>query len=243
MKKNTFDYQKWQNERKYFQQEGVKKEELELEPFFNIQEDIKKQILTEGDPSSEVKFIAGVDVAYNEVAQRVVAGLAILDAITLECVETAICEDRICFPYIPGLFSFREIPPILKAFEKLRIQPDLIVCDGQGMAHPKGVGMACHLGIELQIPSIGCAKSRLIGEFEAPGEERGASTPLLFEGQEVGKVVRTQTEVKPVFVSVGHMISLETACQWVLRLSPNYRLPETTRAADHLVNQTMKQLF
>jgi deoxyribonuclease V len=164
----------------------------------------------------------------------------VLDTNTLELLETQISIEEISFPYVPGLFSFRELPPLLNAFEKLTIKPDLIVCDGHGIAHPRRFGLACHLGVTLNLPSIGCAKTKLIGDFLPVEQTRSQMSDLLINEDVVGKVLRTQHNVKPVFVSIGHKISLDTAVDWVLKLSPKYRLPETTRQADQLVNKTLK---
>jgi deoxyribonuclease V len=170
-----------------------------------------------------------------------VGALVVLDAETLEVVDQAIHEMEITFPYVPGLFSFREIPPLLEAYRKLSLKPDLIVCDGHGVAHPKGAGMASHLGIELGVPTIGCAKSRLIGGYDRVGEKRGSFSSLMLGDKEIGRVLRTRDGIKPMFASVGHLISLDTACEWILKLCPQYRQPETTRKADALVRTVMKE--
>ena len=141
------------------------------------------------------------------------------------------------------MFSFREIPPILEAYKKLEIKPDLIVCDAQGIAHPKNMGMASHLGLELDIPTIGCAKKRLVGVYDKSklGQKRGSTENLVWDSEIVGVALRTQDNIKPMFVSIGHKISLETAIKWVLKLCSQYRQPETTRQADQLVNQLLKE--
>ncbi len=190
----------------------------------------------------DVRHVAGIDVAYDQEDDRLVAAVVILDANSLEVVETASAVGAPSFPYIPGLFSFREIPPVLEAFEKLETVPDLIVCDGQGLAHPRRFGLASHLGLLLGVPSIGCGKTRLIGEYDEPDSARGSSSPLIHEGDRVGDVLRTQSGVKPIFVSPGHLISPETACAWILKLAPHYRLPETTRQADQLVRRELARI-
>jgi deoxyribonuclease V len=212
-------------------------------PYYIEQERIRKEVVQENVISEKIKYIAGVDVAYNEQEQRMVGAIVVLNTQTLEVVDQAIHEMDITFPYIPGLFSFREIPPILEAFKKLTIKPDLIVCDAHGIAHPKGVGMATHLGVELDIPTIGCAKKRLVGYYnkEELGEERGAMQDMIWASEKVGVALRTQDNVKPMFVSIGHKIDLDTAIEWVLKLCTKYRLPETTRQADQLVNKVMKE--
>ena len=204
-----------------------------------MQATLAKQVITHNEFNS-INTVAGVDVAYHEQSNQVVGAISVLDANTLELLETQVSIEEISFPYVPGLFSFRELPPLLNAFEKLTIKPDLIVCDGHGIAHPRRFGLACHLGVALNLPTIGCAKTRLIGDFLPVEQTRGQMSDLLINEGVVGKVLRTQHNVKPVFVSIGHKISLDTAVDWVLKLSPKYRLPETTRQADQLVNKTLK---
>jgi deoxyribonuclease V len=140
------------------------------------------------------------------------------------------------FPYIPGFLSFREIPAVLDALEKLCPMPDLILCDGQGLAHPRRFGLACHLGVLTGIATIGVAKTRFIGEHSEVGLDRGSWQPLLDKGETVGAALRTQTKVKPVYVSIGHKVNLTAAIDCVLRCAPKYRLPETTRSADKLTS-------
>lgn len=210
--------------------------------YYRLQEALVTRIIKENKIDLPIKYIAGADVAYDEESQHMVAGLVVFDADSFEVVEEVVHIMDITFPYIPGLFSFREVPPLLEAFSKLKIKPDLIVCDGHGVAHPKGVGLASHLGLELDIPTIGCAESRLVGSYKPLANGRGAFSPLIIKGNEVGRVLRTQDNVKPMYVSVGHRISLDTACNWVLRLCVNYRQPETTRAADSLVRKYLKNV-
>ena len=204
-----------------------------------LQASLAKQVITYNEFNS-INTVAGVDVAYHEKSNQVVGAISVLDADTLELLETQVSIEEISFPYVPGLLSFRELPPLLNAFEKLTIKPDLIVCDGHGIAHPRRFGLARHLGVALNLPTIGCAKTRLIGDFLPVEQTRGQMSDLLINEDVVGKVLRTQHNVKPVFVSIGHKISLDTAVDWVLKLSPKYRLPETTRQADQLVNKTLK---
>ena len=154
----------------------------------------------------------------------------------LEVIETAGHVARARFPYVPGYLSFREIPVLLGAFRKIRRRPDLVVCDGQGVAHPRRFGLASHLGLVLGMPSIGCAKSRLVGDHDEPRRERGSSVPLIFEGREVGAVVRTRDGVAPLYVSPGHRIDVEGAARLVLSCCRGVRLPEPTRRAHMEVN-------
>jgi deoxyribonuclease V len=233
----------WLFERIKKMDSGLYKNDEDILQYYLMQNELKQRVVVANELSKEPQFVAGVDVAYNDLEKRMVGAIVILNAVTLEVVEKVYHEMEITFPYIPGLFSFREIPPLIEAYKKLRLKPDLIVCDGHGIAHPKGVGMATHLGIELDVPTIGCAKSRLIGSFEkeALGTERGSRESLIWENKEVGVALRTQTGINPLFVSVGHKIDLETAVNWVLKLCPHYRLPETTRVADQFVNTLMKE--
>jgi deoxyribonuclease V len=154
----------------------------------------------------------------------------------LELVESAEAKMPIQFPYIPGLLSFRETPVAIRALEKLKNTPDLIICDGQGLAHPRAFGIACHIGLIADVPTIGAAKSVLVGRFENLGERRGSIAPMIYKKQEVGAAVRTRDKVQPVYVSVGHRIGLETAVKYVLACAPKYRLPETTRLADKMAS-------
>ena len=149
----------------------------------------------------------------------------------LEVLHWSHCAMPCTFPYVPGLLSFREAPAVIAAIEQLPLRPDLLMCDGQGLAHPRGLGLACHVGLWLDVPVIGVAKSRLCGEFRPPGRRRGCHTRLLLEGRAVGSVVRTADGVRPLFVSVGHRIDLAGAIRWTLRCARGYRLPEPTRQA------------
>ncbi len=213
--------------------------DLSEQAAIQLQKKLASKIIKK-DQLDDIHLVAGVDVAYQEGSDRLVAGVAILDANTLEVVETAVSEDVAKFPYIPGLFSFRELPPLIKALSKICASPDLVVCDGQGIAHPRQFGLACHLGLLFDIPSIGCGKNQLIGRAEMPDKERGAIAPIVNHDKIVGNVLRTQNNVNPVYVSTGHRISLATACDWVLKLTTKYRLPETTRMADQLVRKVIK---
>ncbi|MGH1349906.1 MAG: deoxyribonuclease V [Methyloligellaceae bacterium] len=206
----------------------------------DLQSELAPKVIRE-DTFSTIKYIAGVDVAYSSDENELYAAAVVLDAETLKTMETSVTKSRVTFPYIPGLFSFRELPPLMTALANLKTIADLIVCDGQGLAHPRHFGLACHLGLMFDTPAIGCGKTRLSGEHKMPAEERGSAAPLKDQGETVGSVLRTQNGVKPVYVSIGHKISLATACDWILKLSPKYRLPETTRAADQAVRAASKK--
>ena len=199
-----------------------------------LQKGLSRKII-KNDCFSEIKYIAGADVAYKADSELLTAAVVILDASNHSIIESITVTSKATFPYVSGLFSFRETPALLKAFKKVTITPDLIICDAQGYAHPRRFGLACHLGLVMDTPTIGCAKTPMIGQYNEPGETRGSTSNIIIDNNEIiGNAVRTQTNVNPVFVSLGHKISLETATEWVLKLSPKYRLPETTRLADQL---------
>ncbi|MBG0563127.1 deoxyribonuclease V [Actinoplanes aureus] len=195
-----------------------------------VQDTLRSRVVLTPGPMSPAT-VAGLDVAYD--GDRLAAAVVVLDAADLSVRDTAVVRGRPAFPYVPGLFAFREVPALLEALDRLTVRPDVLVCDGQGLAHPRRFGLAAHLGVLTDMPSYGVGKTRLVGEYEPVGEERGARSPLIDSGETVGAVLRTRAGVKPVFVSVGHRIDLDTACALTLRLTPRYRLPETTRAADH----------
>ncbi len=188
------------------------------------------------DRFGEVRTIAGVDVAYGRRGRNANARAAavLMDATTLEVLERSAIEMAITFPYVPGLLTFREAPPAIAAIRALRRRPDLLLCDGQGLAHPRSCGFASHLALALDLPSIGAAKSRLTGTHGEAGAERGAWTPLLDNGEVIGVCLRTRTGCKPIYVSIGHRVTLPTAIRFVLQCTTRYRLPEPTRLADQL---------
>lgn len=206
-----------------------------------VQEALRGHVIRHDAFAAPVRRVAGVDVAYAADESRVFAAAVVLDADTLAPLQTGRAERPVAFPYVPGLFAFRELPAVLAAIEALGTRPDLIVCDGQGLAHPRRFGLASHLGVLLDLPTIGAAKTRLCGTHDEPAAERGNHVPLVDAGEEVGAVLRTRTGVKPIYVSIGHRVSLPTALAWVLRLTRRYRLPETTRAADQVVNAWRRQ--
>ncbi|WP_406674529.1 deoxyribonuclease V [Nonomuraea sp. N2-4H] len=178
-------------------------------------------------------LVAGLDVHYRG-GDALTAAVVVLDAATLEPVEQVVAHGEAAFPYVPGLFAFRELPALVTALERLTTTPDLLVCDGYGLAHPRGFGLACHLGVLTGLPSLGVGKTPFVGTHEPPGEERGSWTPIVHEGAVVGRALRTRRGVKPVYVSQGHRISLDVATEQVLHLAARYRLPEPIRHADHL---------
>ncbi|WP_376775103.1 endonuclease V [Saccharopolyspora phatthalungensis] len=206
-----------------------------------IQERLRPLVRFDGGPAA-VRTAAGLDVAYREDSAELVAAVTVLDVANLTVVDSVVVDGKAEFPYIPGLFAFREAPPLLRALSELSVQPDVLVCDGQGLAHPRRFGLACHLGVLTDLPSIGVGKTaptlNAAGRYEPCGVERGEWSPLRLDDEVVGRALRTRRGVKPVFVSVGHRFTLDDACELVLRLAPKYRLPETTRTADHLVRMS-----
>ncbi|MGC1213153.1 MAG: deoxyribonuclease V [Micromonospora sp.] len=199
-----------------------------------VQDELRPMVDLVGPGPTAPATVAGLDVAYAESGDRLAAAVTVLDATTFAVVDEAVSVGRPAFPYVPGLFAFRELPALRDALDRLTVRPDLLVCDGHGLAHPRRFGLACHLGVVTGLPSIGVGKTPLVGEWEEPGGRRGASSPLRDGGEVVGRVLRTRDGVKPVFVSVGHRMSLDNAVDRVLALTPRYRLPETTRTADRL---------
>jgi len=194
------------------------------------------------DAFGEVRLIGGVDVSNNrfDPEERVFAAVVALSFPDLRVVETAGAVARAAMPYVPGLLGFREIPALLAAWEKLRAKPDLLLVDGHGVAHPRRLGIAAHLGVVLDVPSIGVAKSVLVGAEEAPlADEPGAETPLVWRGERIGTALRTKRRSNPLYVSIGHRVSQETAVAWVRRATGTYRLPEPTRQA-HLAANALR---
>ena len=181
-----------------------------------------------------IELVAGTDVHFP--AKGAVRGAVVVLAYPgLEIVESSVFEGPCDFPYVPGLLSFREIPPLLEAWRRLRLTPDCILCDGQGIAHPRGLGLASHFGLVLGIPTIGCAKSPLFGRYDEPGPNRGDEAPITDpKGRRIGSVVRTRDRTEPLYVSVGHLVSLKKAVSIVLSCTGRFRIPEPLRAAHHL---------
>lgn len=187
------------------------------------------------------KTVAGIDVSVSPGRDELTAVIVVFDATTMQEIEIADVVQTSTFPYIPGLLSFREGPPIMAAYQKLTQKPDLIVVDGQGIAHPRGFGLASHLGLLMDVPAIGCAKTCLVGHYRHPGTSAGCSEPLIYKDQEVGRVVRTRTNIRPVFVSPGYRINSMLAVQLILAYCRGRRLPEPTRLAHLRVNAIRRQ--
>lgn len=181
--------------------------------------------------------VAGIDVAYDETLKLMFAGIVVMSGDGRELLDFATATAIVGFPYIPGLLSFRETPAVIEAWNGLKTMPDCLICDGHGLAHPRRFGLACHLGLLLDLPSIGCAKSRLVGAHQEPRKRRGSVAPLLDRGEQIGMVLRTKDGVAPVFVSQGDRIGLDAAVQTVLATCRGYRLPEPQRRAHLLVTK------
>lgn len=200
-----------------------------------LQEELSKKIILE-DKFKELRYIGGVDTS--SLGEKIVGIITILVFKTLELVEISTALSEVNFPYIPGFLSFREGPVILKAWEKLKIKPDLLIFDGQGIAHPRRLGIASHVGYVLDVPSIGCAKNILVGFYKEPDKRKGSFEYIYHRGEIIGAAVRTKNNVKPVFVSLGHKISLNTSIDIVLKTSTKYRIPEPVRLA-HIYSKRM----
>ena len=208
-----------------------------------IQARLAPQVVAEGDPRDSpdgVRYVAGADIALGKPALSGVersngrGAVVLLSYPDLRLIEHHLVDEPVPFPYVPGLLAFREVPVLARAFEKLERTPDLLLVDGHGLSHPRRFGLACHLGLLLDVPTIGVAKSRLVGQHEQPPPEAGGSAELRDGLNLIGLVLRTRDRVSPVYVSVGHRIGLQQAAEWVLRLCRGYRLPEPTRLADQL---------
>jgi deoxyribonuclease V len=205
---------------------------------------LQRELATRVDvrtPLSHAELIAGADVSYGRFSDTFFASVVVLRMSDLQVVEDQGAVRETTFPYVPGLLSFREAPVLLEAFAKVQAEPDVVVLDGQGLAHPRRLGLACHLGLWLERPCLGCAKSRLVGRFKEPGPIPGAVSPLLDGDEVVGQVVRTKKKTKPVFVSAGHHIDLRSAVEVVLATCRGYRIPEPTRQAHLHVNALRRE--
>lgn len=206
-----------------------------------IQRELQGKILLEDSGTPQIRTIAGADISYSKKDSLFYASVLVLDASTMELIEESSWTARVTFPYIPGLLSFREAPVLLKAFEKLRNRPDAVMFDGQGIAHPLRMGLACHMGLFLDLPTLGCAKKKLVGDYVEPAGVKGSMSELLHQGERVGSVLRTKDGVKPVFISPGHKMGHGRAAQIALMCCRGYRIPEPTRRAHLAVNMIRLQ--
>ncbi|MEB3964710.1 endonuclease V [Streptomyces kunmingensis] len=208
-----------------------------------VQDALRDRVVRdETGPAPGTGTVTGIDVAYDDARDLVAAAAVVLDAATLDVVEEATAVGRVAFPYVPGLLAFREIPAVLGALKALRTDPGLVVCDGYGLAHPRRFGLASHLGVLTGLPTMGVAKNPFAFEHGSLGQERGSAVALRDGDEEVGRALRTRDGVKPVYVSVGHRVSLAGVCAHTLALTPAYRLPETTRRADRLCRDALIDL-
>jgi deoxyribonuclease V len=207
-----------------------------------IQQRLRSRLsLKDGLVFRDIRWIAGADVAYATAGNAIFGAVVVLDFPQLKVAEEIQVKGKVEFPYVPGLLGFREAPVLLEAFSLLRQRPDVILFDAQGIAHPRGFGLASHAGLLLGLPSVGCAKTRLVGEYEPVGRSRGSFSWLWFEGRKVGAAVRTRSDVKPVFVSPGDKITTQTAVRLVLAACRGFRLPEPIRRAHQLANHMREQ--
>jgi deoxyribonuclease V len=202
-----------------------------------IQTQLREQLIHHPPPGFDPRRVAGADLSIARFSRRGYAGIVVIEAATMTTIAEASAAADVDFPYIPGYLSFRELPALAAAWERLATRPDAIIFDGQGVAHPRRFGIACHGGLLFDTPSVGCGKSILVGRHGALGQERGATAELVHKGEVVGMAVRTRSRVKPVYVSPGHLMDLPTAVELVLRMTTRYREPETTRRSHRLVNE------
>lgn len=205
-----------------------------------IQRQLRARVTPTPDRAPRFSTVAGMDVSYDRRSPVLFAGIVVLRLPDLACVDSVHLETEAAFPYLPGLLSFRECPAGLRAWARLRTRPDCVICDGHGYAHPRRFGFASHFGLLADVPTIGVAKSVLVGEYQPPGSKRGSRTDLVDTGEVIGAALRTRTGAAPVFVSIGHRVDLALVVETVLACSPRYRIPEPIRQAHALVN-TLRQ--
>jgi deoxyribonuclease V len=212
---------------------------LSVQEAREVQKNLAHRVRIQKIPE-RIKTVAGCDVAYDTDSQRLTAGMVVLNFPDLTIVDEITINEPITFPYIPGYLSFREAPAIINLIKQYEHSIDLFIFDGHGIAHPRSLGIAAHIGVLLDIPSIGCAKKKLIGTYETPEEHKGSQTDLIHKGRIIGRVLRSKDRVKPVFVSVGHKVNLDDSVNLILRCCTKYRLPEPTRLADIAVARAKK---
>jgi deoxyribonuclease V len=200
-----------------------------------LQKELRVRVVLRPLPD-DARIVAGADVSFEKYSDVIYAGFVVLRLPDLEVVETAGVTTRARFPYVPGLLSFRETPALIEAWERVRTRPDVVALDGQGYAHPRRFGIACHVGMLFDVPTVGFGKTRLVGRYEEPAERAGSSAPLVDRGEQVGAVVRTKDRTNPIFVSPGHLADTPSAVAFALRCTTRYRIPEPTRLAHLFVN-------
>ena len=205
-----------------------------------LQKELRSRLVLQPPPGFSPRLVAGADISMSRGSKVAYAGIVVIDAATMETVDAAGAASAIVFPYVPGLLAFRELPALEPVWERIVRRPDVIVFDGHGYAHPRRFGLACYGGMLFGLPSVGCAKTILVGEHEPLAPERGARAPLVHKGEIVGTAIRLRAAAAPVFVSPGHMMDVETAVEVVLAVSAGYREPETTRRAHRAVNEARK---
>jgi len=217
--------------------DGVARWNVTVSEAVALQRELRDRLVLHSPPGFAPRLVAGADISLDRDDPRGYAGIAVIDRETMETVDEATATAALGFPYVPGLLSFRELPLVEPAWARLRVRPDVLVFDGQGYAHPRRFGLACHGGVLFGVPSVGCAKTLLVGTHEPLGEERGARAELVDRGEVVGMAIRLRANTKPVYVSPGHLMDVATAVEVVLAVSAGYREPETTRRAHRLVNR------
>ena len=208
----------------------------------DVQNELRKQVRLKPLALKKIQHVAGADLAVSKKLGRLVTAVVVMRFPSLDIVEERTSSSKLVFPYIPGLLSFREIPGLLDCLQQIQTPFQVMLCDGQGIAHPRRVGLASHLGIIIKIPTIGCAKSRLLGSYSPVGDLKGDQAPLMYDGRRVGTVLRTRPRVKPIFVSPGHLIDHASSVRVVLRCLSKYRIPEPTRRAHQLAGSSKKLL-
>lgn len=207
-----------------------------------LQQSLRQEIITT-DQTETTRVVAGIDVGFEAGGSITRAAVVALSFPDLQVIEKAVARCPTSFPYVPGLLSFREVPAVLKALANLKVMPDLLLCDGQGTAHPRRFGIACHIGLLTERPSVGVGKSLLVGTHPEVPDQKGAWVPLKHKGETIGAVLRTRVGTKPLYISPGHRISLATSIEYVLRCTTKYRLPETTRQAHKLASETPAEMI
>ena len=210
--------------------------ELQYSEAVKVQRELKNRLILKA-PKMDLRLVAGADVSYSKGSDVFFASVVVFEMPGMSIVEESAAKGRVDFPYIPGLLSFREAPVLIKAFEEVKNTPDVIIFDGQGIAHPRGIGLASHMGLMLDCPSIGCAKKILVGKHDPVGNEVGDHESIVYKDDTVGAVLRTKQNVKPIFVSPGHRMDIPSAVEIVMKTCRGYKLPEPTRQAHLSVNR------